>query len=160
MPSIPVIVSVNADIGLLVKLNSELSGKVIFQLHGGEGIDYLNELIAAAPQIKIWQAVAVSAEKIPKPDNIHPATALALYDTGKKGVSGFGGTGSPFDWSILSKVEKPRFWGLAGGIDIHNIREARKLNPWLIDVASGSESKPGQKDHDKIKVLSNLAKGS
>jgi phosphoribosylanthranilate isomerase len=34
---------------------------------------------------------------------------------------------------------------LAGGINIHNLNEALKLNPAVIDINSGIECSPGQK---------------
>jgi phosphoribosylanthranilate isomerase len=155
----PVIVSVNSDLGRLIQLHSDLDGKAIFQLHGAEGREYVTELVARAPQIKIWQALAVSDDELPVTGKIHPSTTLVLYDAARKGSSGFGGSGSTFDWSILPKIHKPGIWGLAGGINIHNIKNALQFKPWLIDVSSGSESKPGVKDHDKIKILRDLTKG-
>ena len=34
---------------------------------------------------------------------------------------------------------------MAGGINIHNLNEALKLNPSVIDINSGIECSPGQK---------------
>lgn len=72
-----------------------------------------------------------------------------LVDTGS--TSAAGGTGTPFDWSILDDVDFPKPWLLAGGLNPDNIDEAlERLSPWGVDVASGVEEKPGQKDFDAI----------
>ena len=46
--------------------------------------------------------------------------------------------------------EKPFF--LAGGINITNIKEAMKLNPYCIDISSGVEEN-GEKSLEKIKEV-------
>jgi phosphoribosylanthranilate isomerase len=66
----------------------------------------------------------------------------------------FGGTGEIFDWQTIPKnIPKDKLI-LAGGINPENIETAlRKISPAIIDVASGSEKSPGQKDPDKIKKM-------
>jgi len=66
----------------------------------------------------------------------------------------FGGTGQAFNWRwIPTELERKKLV-LAGGIDTTNILEALEMiGPAVIDVASGSESKPGHKDPEKIKTL-------
>ena len=59
-----------------------------------------------------------------------------------------GGTGQTFEWSLLPRQLDKVF--LSGGIDAGNAREARRLNPYAIDVCSGVESRPGVKDPGKL----------
>jgi phosphoribosylanthranilate isomerase len=76
-----------------------------------------------------------------------------LFDT--KG-SGYGGTGTPFDWTILEMYDQEIPFFLSGGLSPENIRDARNLkhmNIHAVDVNSGVEVRPGLKD---IKKLENL----
>ncbi|MCZ6654300.1 MAG: phosphoribosylanthranilate isomerase [Planctomycetota bacterium] len=59
-----------------------------------------------------------------------------------------GGTGQTFEWSLLPRQLDKVF--LSGGIDADNVRGARQLNPYAIDVCSGVESRPGIKDQGKL----------
>jgi phosphoribosylanthranilate isomerase len=63
----------------------------------------------------------------------------------------FGGTGKSFDWSLANCIRRTRPLLLAGGIRPDNVREAiRIVNPYGVDVCSGVESKPGEKDARKL----------
>jgi phosphoribosylanthranilate isomerase len=56
-----------------------------------------------------------------------------------------GGTGISFPWNWITNIK--RRYLLAGGLNPNNVQEAiQKLNPWGLDVASGVESRPGQKE--------------
>ena len=63
----------------------------------------------------------------------------------------YGGTGLSFDWNIIGNISKRVF--LAGGITADNVKKAVDLGIYGIDVCSGIESKPGKKDHAKMKKL-------
>lgn len=64
-----------------------------------------------------------------------------------------GGTGTMFDWSLVS-VDSSRWRRpiiLSGGLDASNVSAGiRTLRPWAVDVSSGVESSKGVKDADKI----------
>lgn len=66
-----------------------------------------------------------------------------LFDHGQ-------GTGHCFDWKLLKGIDRPFF--LAGGVGLDNIREAKKLGPYAVDISSGAE-KDGYKDLEKMKLL-------
>ena len=69
-----------------------------------------------------------------------------LFDTFSKEEGG--GTGKVFDWALVEK--NPVFTDklfLAGGLTVVNVQEViRKIRPFAVDVASGVEKSPGQKD--------------
>jgi phosphoribosylanthranilate isomerase len=73
-----------------------------------------------------------------------------------------GGTGEKFNWDLAveaQKFGKPIF--LAGGLTPENVAEAvRRTRPFGVDVASGVESAPGQKDHAKVKAFIAAAKSA
>jgi phosphoribosylanthranilate isomerase len=77
----------------------------------------------------------------------HDACGL-LCDTWVEGV--VGGTGQTFNWRCLPE-ELPLPLVLSGGLHAGNVAQAIKITrPWAVDVSSGVESAPGQKDRQKI----------
>lgn len=64
----------------------------------------------------------------------------------------YGGTGRSFDWN-LAKPFGSRIW-LSGGLTAENVEAAiGTVRPAGIDVCSGVERRPGQKDPVKMKAL-------
>ncbi|VAV93496.1 Phosphoribosylanthranilate isomerase [hydrothermal vent metagenome] len=67
-----------------------------------------------------------------------------------------GGNGRAFDWNIIHAAEINLPWMLSGGLNMDNIAEAIAISgAQMIDVSSGVESRPGQKDIAKIKAFMN-----
>ncbi|MGI4947737.1 MAG: phosphoribosylanthranilate isomerase [Janthinobacterium lividum] len=62
-----------------------------------------------------------------------------------------GGMGLRFDWSLLDGFAHPLPWALSGGLDAGNVEDAiRRTGARLVDVSSGVESAPGDKDPVRI----------
>jgi len=89
--------------------------------------------------------------------------ALAEYK-GRMGVRGFvvdgfsteayGGTGQTVDWSLAREAAQAAPILLAGGLTPSNVQEAiRQVQPYGVDVSSGVEEGPGQKNHEKIRAF-------
>ncbi len=81
-----------------------------------------------------------------------------LFDTACPGR--LGGTGTPADWETIARAQDAgRFddWPpfiLAGGLTSDNVAEAiHTLSPAGVDVSSGVESAPGQKDPARINAF-------
>lgn len=72
-----------------------------------------------------------------------------LFDHGE------GGTGTAFDWNLLTESNKPFF--LAGGIHAGNLSEALTKGAYAIDVSSGVETN-GKKDPAKIAEIINMVR--
>ncbi len=65
-----------------------------------------------------------------------------------------GGTGLTLDWESLKKFKPDRPWLLAGGLTPDNIQSALSLiQPDGVDLSSGVERSPGDKDLEKVKLL-------
>ncbi|AZB71582.1 phosphoribosylanthranilate isomerase [Synechococcus elongatus] len=65
-----------------------------------------------------------------------------------------GGTGATLDWQSLQAFHPPRPWLLAGGLTPENVSEALfQLQPAGIDLSSGVERSPGNKDLTKVATL-------
>lgn len=99
--------------------------------------------------IKLWQACSVSS-KLP---DLSQNCDLVLYDA--KGVS-LGGNGISFDWRLLDGV-KSKF-GLAGGLGVHNAKDALKIWAVLLDFNSKLEDKNMIKDPQKIYEILKIIK--
>ena len=101
----------------------------------------------------------------------HVKDAMSLKRIGEYNVSAFlfdtyshsekGGSGIPFDWSIIE--DKPYVHDklfLAGGLNSLNVAQAiEKVRPFAVDVASGVESSPGIKDPRLLRAFIENAKG-
>ena len=75
-----------------------------------------------------------------------------LIDAAVKGV--YGGSGVTADWAAAAELAKKYPLLLAGGLTPENVADAvRQVQPWGVDVASGVESAPGEKDAEKISVF-------
>lgn len=65
-----------------------------------------------------------------------------------------GGSGRTFPWHLALQARQYGSIVVAGGITAENAAEAiRTAKPDAIDVSSGVERRPGEKDHDKLKQL-------
>lgn len=147
-------VFVNAERAHITALLEQVPLDVL-QFHGNERIDDLSEW--PCPTIK---AVRVG-EKEPLPDLSGIPTTYLLLDTYRAGR--YGGTGETFAWeriaSLIPRREERLF--LAGGLTPENVaRAVRTVQPWAVDVASGVEAAPGQKDPKKLRAFITNAKNA
>ena len=70
-----------------------------------------------------------------------------------------GGNGLAFDWRLLQHLRLRRPWLLSGGLSADNLAAAVTLcRPPAVDVSSGVERRPGQKDPAKIRQFLALAR--
>jgi len=86
-----------------------------------------------------------------RPEDLKDLKAAAfLLDTSHPTLRG--GTGKTFDWNLAREARKYGRIILAGGLTPENVGEAiRTVRPYAVDVASGVESSPGQKDPAKLR---------
>jgi phosphoribosylanthranilate isomerase len=72
-----------------------------------------------------------------------------------------GGLGKPFDWRLLEKLDPGIPFMLSGGLDAGNVAEAlRVTRASAVDVSSGVERAPGEKDPDKIRAFVRAARAA
>ena len=82
------------------------------------------------------------------------ADRLLLDTKPPKGADRPGGNAVAFDWTILKGWMPPMPWLLAGGLTPGNVADAVRISGAPgVDVASGVESGPGQKDADLIRAF-------
>ncbi len=86
-----------------------------------------------------------------------------LFDAYRPGMEG--GTGERIEQPLAKTIFKElRGFGytiLAGGLNPENVGSAVQLtHPWAVDTASGVESSPGIKSHEKIRAFITAAKNA
>ena len=65
-----------------------------------------------------------------------------------------GGLGRRFDWRLLDNVQTRVPFMLSGGLDAENVAQALRITAAPgVDVSSGVERAPGEKDVDKIRAF-------
>ena len=70
-----------------------------------------------------------------------------------------GGLGTPFDWTLLKGIDPGIPFMLSGGLDAGNVAEALTITrAGGVDVSSGVERAPGEKDPDKIRAFIQAAR--
>jgi phosphoribosylanthranilate isomerase len=113
------------------------------QLHGDETPEMLSALDGKA--FKAFRGVPVEVNGFGR-----DGSPAILVDAAVKGS--YGGTGATADWSAAAKLAQRYPLLLAGGLTPENVANAVvQVNPWGVDVASGVESTPGEKDAAKMK---------
>jgi phosphoribosylanthranilate isomerase len=100
---------------------------------------------------------ALPTPHFPLPTPHYPLPTL-LIDTYHPTLRG--GSGTTGDWTISARLAQsiPGLM-LAGGLTADNVAEAvRQVQPYAVDVASGVEARPGQKDHALVRAFVAAAK--
>lgn len=122
----------------------------MIQLHGDETPERISD-IKKTFNIPVMKALPVETSEDLKAAPAYDAVAdWLLFDA--KGEEIPGGNGIAFDWAILKDYRGTKPWMLAGGLTPDNVAEAVKITgAHAVDVSSGVESAPGQKDPDKIR---------
>jgi phosphoribosylanthranilate isomerase len=129
------------------------AGLNIVQLHGSEPPHFCDRLRTELPNIKIVKAFRIANKSaLGQVDfymNLVDAILLDAYDAKLAG-----GTGKTIDWSMLTTFKPGCDWWLAGGLSPHNIKEAlAQVKPHGVDLSSGVERSPGDKNLDAVKQL-------
>jgi phosphoribosylanthranilate isomerase len=156
-----VVLLVDPDDTLLVEVIEAVSPDIV-QLHGGETPARVAE-IAQRFGLPVMKAVAVAGAA-----DVQAALAYAgkadriLFDakTPEEDAAALpGGNGVAFDWLALAGLEGRIDYMLAGGLNVDNVAEAiRATGASAVDVSSGVESRPGEKDPDLIRRFIHAAK--
>ncbi len=129
------------------------AGLSAVQLHGSESPEFCERLRESLPKVEILKALRV---RTPVCLN-HATTYSSCVDTlllDAYHPQLLGGTGKTLDWLMLRQFRPQCPWLLAGGLTPDNILAAlSQLQPSGIDLSSGVERSPGDKDLDKVAQL-------
>ncbi len=149
-----VAVTVDPDDGLLDALTGAGAADMI-QLHGSETPARVRE-VRQRTGLPVMKSVGVAvADDLAKIAAYAQAADRLLIDAKAPEDAVLpGGNGLRFDWRLLDGLEIPLPWMLAGGLTPENAAEAVRLTGATeLDVSSGVEASPGQKDPAKMRAF-------
>ncbi len=129
------------------------SGLTGVQLHGDEPPEFCYRLRQSLPQVEILKALRIgNLEALEQANNYTKYVDTLLLDAYHP--QQLGGTGQTLDWQMLQQFRPSCPWFLAGGLTPDNVLAAlSQVNPNGIDLSSGVELKPGDKDLEKVTLL-------
>jgi phosphoribosylanthranilate isomerase len=132
----------------------------LLQLHGKESPARVSALKLRFG-LPVMKAIAVESKA--------DLAAIAAYETiadrllfdarAPREATRPGGLGKSFDWHLLERLDAAVPFMLSGGLDAGNVGEALRITRAPgVDVSSGVERAPGQKDPDKIRAFVRAAR--
>jgi len=129
------------------------AGLSAVQLHGSESPDFCQQLRQSLPGVEILKALRVKTGDCLNQTAIYRGCVdTLLLDAYHPQL--LGGTGKTLDWVTLQSFDPGCPWFLAGGLTPDNILDALSgLQPSGIDLSSGVERSPGDKDLDQVAQL-------
>jgi phosphoribosylanthranilate isomerase len=131
-----------------------MTGIDVVQLHGEEPPEKCIFMRRVIKAIRVE-----TLESLDSLINYREIVSAFLLDTFTHGL--FGGTGKIFNWDIAIEAKQFGRIILAGGLTPDNVTEAvRRVSPYGVDVSSGVEFERGRKDHKKMQLFIERAKGT
>jgi phosphoribosylanthranilate isomerase len=127
----------------------------VLQLHGSEP----PARVAAVKErfgLPVMKAIHVesSADLLMVPAYAEVADHLLFDARPPQDATRPGGLGNPFDWKLLQNPDPGVPFLLSGGLDAGNVAAALDITRASgVDVSSGVERAPGQKDPEKIRAF-------
>ena len=127
----------------------------MIQLHGSETPERVGE-IKQKTGLPVMKAIGVAEKDDLRKLDVYATVADQLMVDAKPAKDAIlpGGNGYAFDWSLLQGRRWTGPWMLAGGLNPENVAQAIAITgTQQIDVSSGVEIRPGQKDKQKINAF-------
>lgn len=152
---------VDADDAFLDRLVGQVPLDML-QLHGRESVDRVAQ-IRSRHGLPVMKAVGLAeAEDLPALDAFATVADQILVDARPPRTSELpGGNGLSFDWRLIAGRNWRVPWMLAGGLTPDNVAEAIAMTgARQVDVSSGVEHAPGEKDAARIRAFVGAATGA
>jgi phosphoribosylanthranilate isomerase len=156
-----VLLTVDADDAALAGLVAAIRPDWL-QLHGRES----PERVAAVRRrfgLKVMKALGVrEADDLAVVPGFAAVADRLLFDAKpSRDATRPGGNGLPFDWRLLAALDPAVPFMLSGGLGPETVAEAvRLVRPFGVDVSSGIERAPGEKDVDLIAAFVRAARAA
>jgi phosphoribosylanthranilate isomerase len=154
-----VALTVDADDALLDAIAKALEPDML-QFHGNEQ----PERIAAIKKrfgLPVMKAIAIEERADVALAALYaPLVDRLLFDArAPRAATRPGGLGKPFDWRLLRDLHPGVPFMLSGGLNAANVAEALRITSAPgVDVSSGVERAPGEKDIGKIRAFVHAAR--
>jgi phosphoribosylanthranilate isomerase len=133
----------------------------MLQLHGKETPERVIQ-VRSRFHLPVMKALPIEQKADLAPIRIYEKVADWLLFDGRapRDATRPGGLGKAFDWSLLQNLDLKTPFMLSGGLDPGNVAEALRITQApAVDVSSGVERAPGEKDPDKIRAFIRAARG-
>jgi phosphoribosylanthranilate isomerase len=156
-----VALSVDADNDFLAATIEALKPDLL-QLHGKEDPDRVAS-VRSRFRLPVIKALPIAERADLSPIRIYAKVAdRLLFDArAPREATRPGGLGKTFDWRLLENIDAGVPYMLSGGLDAGNVAEALRITGApAVDVSSGVERAPGDKDPDKIRAFIRAARAA
>ncbi|HXP05878.1 MAG TPA: phosphoribosylanthranilate isomerase [Stellaceae bacterium] len=134
----------------------------ILQFHGAETPERVAEVKRRFGR-KVMKAISVAGlEDVAAASRYEDAADMLLFDAKppRRADALPGGNGLVFDWQLIAGRKWRLPWMLSGGLTAALLPEAVRISgAKAVDVSSGVERRPGDKDPDKIRAFLEVARG-
>jgi phosphoribosylanthranilate isomerase len=150
---------VDADDGALADI-VEAFDPDLLQLHGSESPERVAHIRARFGR-PVMKAVGIADKGDLAAIEAYQAVADRLLLDAKPPAAAElpGGNGLTFDWRLIAGLDPGKPVMLSGGLDGNNVADAiARTGVRAVDVSSGVERRPGQKDPDKIAAFVKAAR--
>jgi len=156
-----VALSVDADDATL-KAMIEALAPDLMQLHGQETPERV-VAVRARFGLPVMKALPIAERADLSPIRLYDKVADRLIFDARapREATRPGGLGKPFDWRLLENLDAAVPFMLSGGLDPANVAEALCITAAPgVDVSSGVERAPGEKDLEKIRGFIRAARAA
>ncbi|HJU68695.1 MAG TPA: phosphoribosylanthranilate isomerase [Gemmatimonadaceae bacterium] len=143
---------------------AELASLDVVQLHA-DPTPAAVDAVKTATGLETWAAMRISnAPSEEDLDGLISSADAILFDT--RSGKALGGTGSAFDWALLTNLLDQHRRGrarvvLAGGLNPTLVpRAIAAVHPDIVDVSSGVEVAPGVKDHRLMRAFTEAVRSA
>jgi phosphoribosylanthranilate isomerase len=156
-----VALTVDPDDALLDALTAHVPIDMI-QLHGHETPARVTQ-VKQRTGLPVMKAVGVADETDLTQIDFYEKVADQILVDAKPpaGADRPGGNAMAFDWTLLAGRRWSKPWMLAGGLTPDNVAEAiRQTGARQLDVSSGVERAPGEKDPDRMRAFIDSARAA
>jgi len=134
----------------------------IIQLHGSEDPTRVQNIKTLTERPVLKAIKVANRTDVDGADYYDGLADMLLFDTKPPNILHDalpGGNGLTFDWNLLANRHWQSPWMLSGGLNTGNVGQAVKITgASAVDVSSGVETAPGQKNPDAIKAFLDAVK--